>query len=109
MSKPPDMSDLLAPPGQKRPAWVRILCLAGAAVFFLLGVVGWLVPVVTGIPFYLVAIALFGMASDRGAEWINRLERKLPDRWRQDLRRGLHKIPRRIRRHVRLRADIEGS
>lgn len=74
----------------------------GAGVFFLLGVLGWLVPVVTGIPFYLVGLVLLGMASDRVLGWINRLERTLPVGWRLALRRGLRRIPsERIRRRVR--------
>jgi hypothetical protein len=99
---PPDLPDLLAPHDKKRPAWVRVACFTGAFVFFLLGMVGWLIPVVTGIPFYLVAVVLLGMASDGVLDEINRLERKLPYRWRRGLRRALGKIPSRMRRLVRL-------
>jgi hypothetical protein len=102
---PPELPDLLRLHGKRRPLWVRALCLAGAVVFFFLGLVGWLIPFVTGIPFYLVAIALLGMASDRVIVWINRLDRKLPYRWRGRLRRGLGKLPKGIRRFVRLRDD----
>lgn len=109
MIEPPELSDLLAPHGKDRPFWVRLLCFAGAAVCLVLGIIGWLIPVVTGIPFYLVGLALLGMASDRGVVWINRLERRLPDRFRRELRRALHKIPHRIRRHLRLRQDAVGG
>lgn len=110
MTGPPDdqLSDLLAPHERPRPTWVRALCIAGAVVFFLLGIVGWLVPVVTGVPFYLVSLALLGLASDRILLWVNRQERKLPHRWRTELRRALGKLPPTIRRHIRLRQDLQG-
>ena len=108
MDQPRDeLPDLLTPHGRSRPLWVRALCLAGAFVFFVLGLAGWLIPVVTGIPFYLVAIALLGMASDRALMAINRLERKLPHRWRVALRRVLGKLPRTVRRHAHLHGDAE--
>ncbi len=98
--------DLLEPNRGRRPVWVRALYVLGAGVFFLLGVLGWLVPVVTGIPFYIVGLVLLGMASDRVLDWINRLERKLPPAWRRGLRRGLRKIPSEgVRRHVRSQGD----
>ncbi len=106
MITPSELSDLLAPHQKDRPLWIRALCVAGAVVCFLLGIVGWLIPVITGIPFYVVGLALLGMASSRVIVWINRLERRLPDRFRRELRRALFKIPQRIRRHLRLREDI---
>ncbi len=92
---PSDLPDLLERHGTPRPLWLRVLCVVGAVFFFLLGFVGWLVPVVTGIPFYVVALMLLGMASDRVREWINRLERKFPHRLRVALRRALGKRARR--------------
>jgi hypothetical protein len=89
----PELPDLLAPRQTKRPVWLRVLCLIGALLFFILGIAGWLIPVITGIPFYVAALVLLGMASDRARGWINSLERKLPNRWRWNLRRGLHKLP----------------
>ena len=47
---PPDLPDLLRPGGH-RPLWIRALCLLGSLVFFALGVVGWLIPILTGLPF----------------------------------------------------------
>ncbi len=74
---PPELPDLL-PPLVKRPVWVRALCIAGALVCFVLGVIGWLIPIVTGLPFYAIGLLLLGMASSRVAGWINRLDRRLP-------------------------------
>jgi uncharacterized membrane protein YbaN (DUF454 family) len=60
---------------------------------FALGIVGWLIPVVTGIPFLVFGLVLLGMSSQRAREWINRAERRLPLRWRRRLRAGLQRLP----------------
>ena len=86
-----DLPDLFGPGEQTRPAWLRVLCLAGAGFFFVLGLIGWLIPLVSGIPFYVLGLVLLGMGSDRARAWINRTERKLPGRWRVALRRVLRK------------------
>ena len=79
-----------------RPGMVkRIALLAAALVLFGLGIVGWLVPIVTGIPFYILAAVCAGMASPRVARWINRHERRLPRRWRLLLRPRLRRSLRR--------------
>jgi hypothetical protein len=78
----------------------------GALGFSALGLVGWLVPVVTGIPFYAAALVLLGLASARARAWINRAEGALPRRMRVGLRRGLRRIPSaRVRRLGRLPND----
>jgi hypothetical protein len=96
-----DLPDLLPVEGHHRPLWVRVLCVVGAVVFAVLGVVGWLIPVVTGIPFYVVAIVLLAVASDRARRWVNALERKLPHDTRVALRRWLGRS-RHLRRVLRL-------
>jgi hypothetical protein len=63
-----------APP----PLWKRVLCVIGAVILFALGIVGWLIPVVTGIPFYALGLVLLGISSQRVREWINHAERRLP-------------------------------
>jgi hypothetical protein len=75
-----------------KPLWKRALLLGGAALFFALGVVFWLLPVVTGLPFYIVAFALLGAASPGAARALNRAEARLPARWRRGLRRVLAKV-----------------
>jgi uncharacterized membrane protein YbaN (DUF454 family) len=89
------LPDLLERHARPRPLWLRVLCVIGAVFFFLLGLIGWLVPVVTGIPFYVLSLILLGMASDRVRERINQMERKLPERWRAALRRALGRRARR--------------
>ena len=83
---PPELPDLL-PPLVNRPLWVRALCVAGALLCFGLGIIGWLIPVVTGLPFYAIGLLLLGMSSGRVAGWINRLDRRLPLRIRVGLRK----------------------
>ena len=98
-----DPPDLLREPEHHRPFWVRVLCFAGAGIFFVLGIVGWLIPVMTGIPFYVAGLALLALASDNARHLINRLERRLPRRLRWALRRGLAGIPsERLRRLVNI-------
>ena len=84
-ARPPELPDLLSPP-VKRPLMLRALCVGGALVCFILGMVGWLIPVVTGLPFYAVGLLLLGTASSRVARWINRMDRCLPYRVRVKLR-----------------------
>lgn len=104
-----ELPDLLPVQGHRRPLWVRALCLVGAAVFAALGVVGWLIPVVTGIPFYVVAIVLLAVASDRARRWVNALERKLPHGSRVALRRWIGRS-RHLRRILHLGEDpVQGN
>ena len=70
-----------------------MLCFVGAGIFFVLGIVGWLIPVLTGIPFYVAGLALLALASDSARRLINRLERRLPRRLRWGVRHGLAHIP----------------
>jgi hypothetical protein len=98
-----DPPDLLREPEHHRPFWMRVLYFAGAGIFFVLGIVGWLIPVLTGIPFYVAGLALLALASDRARHLINRLERRLPRRLRWALRHGLAHIPsKRLRRLVNI-------
>jgi uncharacterized membrane protein YbaN (DUF454 family) len=99
---PADLPDLLRRNGH-RPLWVRVLCLLASLVFFALGVVGWLIPVVTGIPFYAVALLLLALSSDRMGDWVNRTERRLPHGMRVAIRRALARVTTPwIRRFLRL-------
>jgi hypothetical protein len=87
-----DLPDLLPERAKRRPLWLRILCVAGAIVLFVAGIVGWLVPVVTGIPFYVGGVILLAVASERVREWVNRLERGFPHRLRLKLRQWVEKL-----------------
>jgi hypothetical protein len=97
-----DLPDLLPPRHHERPLWLRAVCLGAGIILIILGVVGWLIPIVTGIPFYLAGIVCLSMASTRIREWINRAER----RWlsyanRCRLRHWIRKIPSKtIRSHI---------
>ena len=103
-----DPPDLLREQKHHRPFWVRVLCFAGAGIFFVLGIVGWLIPVLTGIPFYVAGLALLALASDSARRLINRLEGRLPRRLRWAVRHGLAHIPsKRFRRLVNIPTQEE--
>ena len=94
-ASPPELPELpdLLPTLVKRPLWVRALCVAGAVVCFVLGVIGWLIPLVTGLPFYAAGLLLLGMASSRVAQWVNRMDRRLPFGVRVKLRKWTRRRP----------------
>jgi hypothetical protein len=86
----------------RKPFWKRVLLIGGAVLCFIAGIFGWLIPIVTGVPFYVAGLVLLGMASPRVLQWINRTEAKLSPTWRRRLRQGLKKIPfRKVREAVR--------
>jgi hypothetical protein len=88
----PPLPDLLRDGGVRPPLWRRALYLAGALACVAAGVVGWLVPVVTGLPFYALALVLAALASRRARRWINAAERRLPEPRRRALRRALARL-----------------
>jgi hypothetical protein len=85
-----ELPDLL-PQRRSLPVVWRVLALIGGVLFIALGFLGWLVPIVTGIPFYVVGLGLLGLASRRARGWINTAERRLPHRLRLLLRPGRKK------------------
>jgi hypothetical protein len=89
-----ELPDLIRTDGPRRGAVVRVALLVAGAVFFVLGIVGWLVPVVTGIPFYILSAICLGMASRRIARWVNKHERRLPYKFRRLLRKRHKPTPR---------------
>ena len=96
----PDLLRTTAPP----PLWRRVLCVIGAVILFALGIVGWLIPVVTGLPFYALGLVLLGMSSQRVREWINHAERRLPIHWRRRLRATLRRLPGWLTRSIEIEA-----
>ena len=70
-----------------------MIFLGAALVCFAAGVVGWLIPVVTGIPFYAAGLVFLGLASDRTRRFINRLERRLAESTRRRIRRLIARVP----------------
>ena len=88
---PEDLPDLLKIPEVAHAPWVRLLLAAGGTLCMILGVVGWLVPVVTGIPFYLAGLLLLSMSHPPFGVWLNRKERTLSPRVRLLLRPKLRK------------------
>jgi hypothetical protein len=83
------LPDLIKVDGRVRHPLHRIALFTGSILCFITGVIFWLIPVLTGVPFYVASILLLGMASTRAANWINGRERRLPYRWRVRLRKML--------------------
>jgi uncharacterized membrane protein YbaN (DUF454 family) len=82
----PELPDLLQEDGVNRSVWTRLGLVVAAVVFLALGVIGWLIPIISGIPFYVAGLVMLGMASRRVAHQINRAERHLPYKVRKILR-----------------------
>lgn len=82
------LGDLLPEWRVPLPLWKRSLYIFLGIVCLVLGVVGWLVPVITGIPFYVAAVAFLGASSRLARRCINWGDRKLPLRARVLLRAG---------------------
>ena len=93
MTSPPPLPDLLRDQDGRHPFWLRVVFLVAALVCLAAGVVGWLIPVVSGIPFYVAGLVFLGLASDRTRRFINRLERRLAESTRRKIRRLLAKVP----------------
>ena len=93
MASSPPLPDLLREQDGRHPFWLRVIFLAAALVCLAAGVVGWLIPVVSGIPFYAAGLVFLGLASDRTRRFINRLERRLAERTRRRVRRLLAREP----------------
>lgn len=93
MTSSPPLPDLLRDQDGRHPFWLRMIFLGAALVCFAAGVVGWLIPVVTGIPFYAAGLVFLGLASDRTRRLINRLERRLAESTRRRIRRLIARVP----------------
>jgi len=83
----------------------RVGLFAASGVLFLLGVIFWLIPVATGIPFYILAVITLSMASSRAARLLNRGERRLPYRFRRWMRLMLRHRERKKRHERRARGE----
>ena len=93
MTSSTPLPDFLREQNGRHPFWLRLCFLAAALVCFVLGVVGWLIPVITGIPFYAAGLVFLGLASDRTRRFINRMERRLSENTRRKIRRLIGKVP----------------
>jgi hypothetical protein len=91
----PPLPDLVRVDPRERSPAARIGLLVVALLLFVLAIIGWLVPIVTGVPFWIAGFLVLGMASRRAARWMNRTEARLPYRWRLLLRPKLRRELRR--------------
>ncbi len=84
----PPLGDLIPPRTTPLSPGRRALYLVGGVLCMIGGVVGWLIPVVTGIPFYIAGAFLLAAVSPAARRGVNCFDRKLPDRLRCALRRN---------------------
>jgi len=89
----------------ERPLWLRVALVLAALLAFVLGVVGWLVPVVTGVPFYVIGLVCLAKVSPWMAARVNDLDARLPE----GVRRALRWRPRWLRGDDAARASDASS
>ena len=107
-SLPPDpaIPALLKCEDGEHPVLKRALMLVGAVLCFVFGVVGWLVPVITGIPFYVAGLVLLAKAWPAAGRRVNAWEAGWPVKYRLWLRPRLRA---RLRREQRERDERAGG
>lgn len=88
----PPQDELIHPFKGAHPLWAKILLVLAAIVCMILGFVLWIIPVITGIPFWIIGFIILAAVSDKFRRLINRLDRKLPTRARIALRHARDKI-----------------
>lgn len=86
--QPAPLGELIPPRTAPLPVWKKVVYLGGGILCMIGGIVGWLVPVVTGIPFYIAGAFLLAAVSPQMRRLVNWTDRKLPDRARRLLRRN---------------------
>jgi Flp pilus assembly protein TadB len=89
------LGDLLSPTPAERSIVRRAWLIALGCTLFLLGIVFWLTPVMTGIPFWLAGLVCLAKVSDRIRRVVNAGDRILPNRLRKMLRWARDKTARR--------------
>ncbi|HUW61260.1 MAG TPA: hypothetical protein VMZ06_09660 [Candidatus Bathyarchaeia archaeon] len=90
----PPHDELIHPFKGSHPLWLKVLLVLAAIVCMVLGFVLWLIPVITGIPFWIIGFIILAAVSDKFRKLINRLDHKLPARARIALRHARDRIRR---------------
>jgi hypothetical protein len=79
--------DLIRSDPGRRSLFLRILIGILAVAAIVLGFIGWVLPVVPGLPLLLLGLGLLGFCSRKAARVINSGEARLPRKWRRRIRR----------------------
>ncbi|MBL9148746.1 MAG: hypothetical protein JNM94_08640 [Phycisphaerae bacterium] len=80
------VDDLLPPQAHSLSLFKRVLYLVIATVLILVGIVLWLMPVLTGVPFWMAGLVFLARTSERCRNAVNWVDRKMPTRVRRALR-----------------------
>jgi hypothetical protein len=83
---PSTLPELFGPLRRRRPWWQRAPLFGLATMLFGLGAAGWILPVVAGWPFFVLAIFVLASVSGRVRSWVDRHEQRLPHAHRLRLR-----------------------
>jgi len=77
----------LIPESQAAPKLLKRLGLVvGGLVLVVLGILGWILPFLPGVPVLIAGLALLALASERLRRRVNFYEAKLPVKWRERIR-----------------------
>lgn len=89
------LGELLPPTPTERSMVRRAWLISLGCTLIVLGVIFWLMPVMTGIPFWLAGLVCLAKVSDRVRRAVNASDRVLPGRVRKALRWARDKTARR--------------
>jgi hypothetical protein len=85
-SDPEKFLPLIPIPRKKRRPWVRVAMIGGSVLLIAAGVVSSALPAVPGFVFVIPGLMLMGVSVPGIGRWVNRLDCKLPPKWRRRLR-----------------------
>ena len=88
----PPQDELIHPFKGSHPLWLKAILVLAAILCMILGIIFWLIPIITGIPFWILGFIILATVSDKFRKLINRLEQKLPTRARIALRHARDKL-----------------
>jgi uncharacterized membrane protein HdeD (DUF308 family) len=69
-----------------KPAWKKYVLLGVGILLIVVGIIFVPVPVMSGVPFWVVGALVLGVSVPPFARFVNRQEARLPARWRRKLR-----------------------
>ena len=64
-------------PSRCRPLWKRIIYPLVGMILIILGIIGWLVPIIPGVPLIIIGLPLFVCISPRLELWVRRQMRDI--------------------------------
>ena len=78
---------MLTEPAPRRPLWQRMVLPFVGLVFFAVGIIGWLLPVIPGLPLAILGAPFLFCFNRRCEQWSRDRMRHTREAWRQRLAR----------------------